>query len=330
MPTDTRFGEFLATLVRRQGLSMADFAARIGQSASTLSRVRTGLRKPRPEQVARWADALQLGPDDRAQFLDLALLELTPPEVRVRLTQAEQVATSEQSKRVRLENDFGAYRKGQRFHDGWWLSYSASFVDDGRIQRSLLHIDGDGVSMQVHEAGQVHYSYHGTVEVLADKVFIRMAEDRGGVEYVQITLDSLFDWSEPSFLYGLVCGISGKSVHHPLSFPACSRILLLHVAAAQGEAQAPEELTELLGCFAPAELSPCWPKLLGNDTYLRRCLGIGGEPLDAAVLRMVDNHITGSSSVLRASVAAAPIAHGAAGAPGAAAACPATPALATA
>jgi transcriptional regulator with XRE-family HTH domain len=303
MPTDTRFGEFLATMVRRQGLSMADFAARIGQSASTLSRVRTGLRKPRPEQVARWADALQLAPADRTTFLDLALLELTPVAVRERLSQAEQVASNEQSKRFRLENDFGAYRKGQRYHDGWWLSYSASFVNDGRIQRSLLHIDGDGVSMQVHEAGQVHYSYHGTVEVLADKVFIRMAEDRGGVEYVQITLDSLFDWREPSFLYGLVCGISGKSVHHPLSFPACSRILLLHVAAAQGEQEAPEELTDLLGCFTPEAIGPCWPKLLGNDTYLRRCLGITEQSLDEAVLRLVDNRLPGDGHVLRASLA---------------------------
>jgi transcriptional regulator with XRE-family HTH domain len=302
MAYDSVFGEFLASMVRRQGMSMADFALKVGLSPSTLSRVRTGIRLPSVQQVTAWADHLHLGAEDRSRFLELALLDRTPPEVRVRLATAEQVASNEQHQRVRLENDFGAYRKGQRYHDGWWLSYSSSFLDDGCIQRSLLHIDGDSVSMQVSEEGRVHYSYHGTVEVLADKVFIRMSEDRGGVEYVQITLDSLFDWREPSFLYGLVCGISGKSVHHPLSFPACSRVLLFHVAVAQGEQEAPEELTAILGSYSPRELSPCWPKLLGSDAYLRQCLALGNEPLDAAVVRMVANGLAPGSGVLRATL----------------------------
>jgi len=306
MAYDSDFGEFLAVIVRRQGMSMADFALRVGLSASTLSRVRTGARLPSDHQVAHWAEHLHLGTEERARFLELALLDRTPPEVRSRLAKAEEVASSEQHQRVRIENDFGAYRKGQRYHDGWWLAYSSSFLDDGRIQRSLLHIDGDAVRMQVAEEGRVHYSYHGTVEVLADKVFIRMSEDRGGVEYVQITLDSLFDWREPSFLYGLVCGISGKSVHHPLSFPACSRILLFHVAVAQGEADAPEELTALLGSFSPEELGPCWPKLLGSDAYLRQCLALGDEPLDAAVVRMVANALAPGSGVLRATLGRPP------------------------
>jgi transcriptional regulator with XRE-family HTH domain len=306
MPYDTRFGEFLATVVRRQGLSMADFAARVGLSPSTLSRVRTGQRLAAPGQVERWADELKLDAGTRATFIDLALLARTPPEVRERLAQAEQHATAEQDKRSRLEQDFGEYRKDQRYHDGWWLSYSSSFLDDGRIQRSLLHVEGDRVSMQVREAGRLHYSYHGSFEVLADKVFIRMAEDRGGVEYVQITLDSLFDWREPSFLFGLVCGISGKSVRHPVSFPAASRILLLHVAAAQGETEAPEELTEILGAFTREELSPCWPKLLGSDAYLRQCLGLQDEPLDAAIMRLLDNRIAADGHVLSAHLALAP------------------------
>src|SRR5262245_23055820 len=77
MGYDGRFGEFLATLVRRQGMSMADFAARVGLSASTLSRVRTGQRLPAPEQVAKWADALALDPENRALFIELALLART-------------------------------------------------------------------------------------------------------------------------------------------------------------------------------------------------------------------------------------------------------------
>jgi transcriptional regulator with XRE-family HTH domain len=304
MGYDGRFGEFLATLVRRQGMSMADFAARVGLSASTLSRVRTGQRLPAPEQVARWADALALDPENRSLFVELALLARTPPEVRQRLEQAEQAASAEQDKRARLEQDFGAYRRDRRFHDGWWLSYSTSFVDDGRIQRSLLHVDGERVSMQVREAGRIAYSYQGSFEVLADKVFIRMAEDRGGVEYVQITLDSLFDWREPSFLYGLVCGISGKSVRHPVSYPAAGRILLLHVAAAQGEQEPPEELTDICGSFPPDRLAPCWPKVLGSDAYLKQCLGLSDEPLDEAVVRLVDNRVAPGGHVLRAALAA--------------------------
>jgi len=313
MGYDSQFGEFLAVIVRRQGMSMADFALRVGLSASTLSRVRTGARLPSDHQVAHWAEHLQLAGEERARFLELALLDRTPQEVRSRLAKAEEVASNEQHQRVRIENDFGNYRKGQRYHDGWWLAYSSSFLDDGRIQRSLLQIDGDTVRMQVAEEGRVHYSYHGTVEVLADKVFIRMSEDRGGVEYVQITLDSLFDWREPSFLYGLVCGISGKSVHHPLSFPACSRILLFHVAVAQGEDEAPEELTALLGTFRPEELGPCWPKLLGSDAYLRQCLALGPEPLDAAVVRMVANALAPGSGVLRATLGRPPLAQQGAG-----------------
>ncbi len=305
---DSQFGDFLAALVRKQGLSMADFALRVELSPSTLSRVRTGQRLPTSEQIERWADELKLDREDRAAFLDLALLAQTPPEVRQRLAQAEQQASSEQDKRSRLEHDFGNYRKDQHYHDGWWLSYSNSFLDDGRVQRSLLHIDGDKVSMQVRESGRVHYSYHGSFEVLADKVFIRMSEDRGGVEYVQITLDSLFDWREPSFLYGLVCGISGKSVRHPLSYPAASRILLLHVAAAAGETEPPAELEEILGSFAPEALSPCWPKLLGSDAYLRECLQLGDERFDAAVLRLIDSRMPAGQRVLRAALADAPLA----------------------
>src|SRR4051812_18266369 len=69
MTYDTRFGEFLATVVRRQGLSMADFAARVALSPSTLSRVRTGQRLPAAEQVARWADELKLDTEARTTFI---------------------------------------------------------------------------------------------------------------------------------------------------------------------------------------------------------------------------------------------------------------------
>ncbi len=299
---DAPFGEFLASTVRRHGLSMADFSAKVGLSPSTLSRVRTGQRLPTAEQLTQWADALHLDKETRAQFMEMALLARTPAEVRSRLQQVEQLVNDEQHKRTRLEHDYGRYRKEQRFHDGWWLTYSASFLNDGRIQRGLLRIADDQAHLQVREVGRVHYSYHGTIEALGDKLFIRISEDRGGFEHVQITLDSLFDYQEPSFLYGMVCGISGKDRLHPLSYPAASRILLLHVGRddTPGIAAKCARLEPILGSFEPRSVRPCWPAFLGDDAHLRQCLRLGTEPLDDTVLRLIDNRLKPGDHVLRA------------------------------
>ncbi len=303
MLDDASFGDLLASLVRRQGLTMADFARKVKLSASTLSRIRTGTRQPNARQLARWADALRLDAEHRRQFIDLALLAQTPPEIRERLASTEAQAVQARDHREQLAQEYGRYRTDQGFHDGSWLTYSCSFLNDGRIQRSLIRVQGDHATMQVRDAGRVHYSYHGSCEALGDKLFIRLAEDRGGAEYVQITLHSLFDYQRPSFLYGLVCGISGKDVRHPLSVPAASRILFLYAGADRDLPEGSERLAKLeavLGSFDPKAMRQVWPTFLGESDYLRDCLRLGDEALDTAVLRMIDSRGPNGDQVLRA------------------------------
>ena len=301
-------GECLAHLVRRQGQTMGDFAKAVGLSPSTLSRVRTGQRLPSPVQLDAWSDALKLDREARQQLRELLLLAQTPPEVRARLVQAEAQASDEQGKRSRLEEDYGRYRRDQRYHDGWWLTFSNSFQNDGRIQRSLLRIADDRAELQVREYGRLHYSYHGSFETLGDKVFLRLTEDRGAVEHVQITLDSLFDYREPSFLYGLVCGISGKDVRYPISFPACSRIVMMFVARSEDLVEGSEQLNRLqavLGSYAPESLRPCWPRFLGDGDWFAETMRLGDESLDTAILRLIDNRTRPGDHVLRAALGAA-------------------------
>jgi transcriptional regulator with XRE-family HTH domain len=302
-------GEFLSHLVRRQGQTMADFAKAVGLSPSTLSRVRTGQRLPSEAQLQAWADVLKLDREARQQLHEHLLLARTPPAVRARLVQAEQQATDEQDKRSRLEEDYGRYRRDQRYHDGWWLTFSSSFQSDGRIQRSLLRIADDRADLQVREYGRLHYSYHGSFETLGDKVFLRLTEDRGAVEHVQITLDSLFDYREPSFLYGLVCGISGKDVRHPVSYPACSRMLMMFIGRCDDLPADGEQMTRVqsvLGSYAPESLRPCWPRFLGDGDWFAETLRLGDEPLDAAILRLIDNRTRSGDYVLRATFSPAP------------------------
>ena len=297
------FGELLAHWVRRQGMTMAEFAKRMKLSPSTLSRIRTGTRQPNARQLTRWADALRLDPEARRQFIDLALLEQTPSEIRERLASTEAQADQARDQRAQLAADYGRYRTNQGFHDGWWLTYSSSFLNDGNIQRSLIHLQGTAAEMQVRDAGRLHYSYHGQAEALGDKLFIRLSEDRGGAEYVQITLHSLFDYQRPSFLYGLVCGISGKDVRHPLSVPAASRILFLYAGndvdlPANGSAF--QRLESVLGTYDPKQMKHLWPTFLGDSDYLRDCLRLGDEALDSAVLRIIDSRGPNGDHVLRA------------------------------
>lgn len=302
-PQPASLGDFLGHLVKRQGMTMADFAQAAGVSASTLSRIRTGQRLPTATQVARWAEALRLDREARAKLDELLLLAQTPPEVRARLAQAERDAHREQDQRARVEEDYGRYRRDQRYHDGWWLTFSTSFQDDGRIQRSLLRIAGDRADLEVREYGRLHYSYHGGFEVLGDKVFLRLTEDRGAVEHVQIILDSLFDYREPSFLYGLVCGISGKDVRHPVSYPACSRILVMFVGREEdlpADGERIQHLQAVLGSYAPESLHPCWPRFLGDGDWFAQAMRLGDEPLDAAILRLVDNRPKDGERVLKA------------------------------
>lgn len=300
--TDT-FGELLAFLVRHRGMTMAEFATAVELSPSSLSRVRTGQRLPAERQLQRWCDALSLSADERSRLRDLLLLARTPPEVRAKLSQAEDRASAEQGRRAQVEEGFGRFRRDQGWHDGWWLTFSSSFQNDGTMQRSLLHITGDQAELQVRELGRLHYSYHGSVEVLGDKVFARLTEDRGGIEHVQIILDSLFDYREPSFLYGLVCGISGKDIQHSASWPACSRLLVMHIGResefpADGETM--QRVFSVLGRFSPETVRQVWPTFLGNSDWLTQCLRLNDESLDRAILRLVDSRPKEGEHVLRA------------------------------
>lgn len=301
------FGDFLQRAVRRRGWTMARLAAEVGISPSTLSRVRTGRRMPRELPLERWADALALGDEDRQRLHDLWLLAQAPPALRERLAAAERQVTAERERRDAVEHHYAEYRRTQNYHDGFWLAYNASFLDDGSVMRSLCHIDGDVVTWTNMEAGRVQYSYTGELVVLGDKLFIRLAEDRGGAEYVQVTMDSLFDFREPAFLYGLVTGISGKTVHHPISYPAAARMLLLFAGRSDDLRSRPEALQAIeraLGTFDHADLGPLYPPELGDDGYLRRCLQLRArEDLDAVLLRMIDNRLAPGQHVLRASFA---------------------------
>jgi transcriptional regulator with XRE-family HTH domain len=295
MPTAT-FADLIASHARRHGWTLGELAGHAGLAASTVSRLRSGARRPNAAQVEALADALALGRDERAALRDAAALARAPREVLDRLDQAERDAVQEQARRTRLEEGWTALRQAQSWYDGWWLTLSRSFHHDGRVQRSLLRIEGERATLQVMEAARLHFTYTGTCEILGDKAFIRLAEDRGGAEYVQITLQTLFDLTEPTFLFGLVCGLSGKDLRHPVSYPAASRLLMLFAGREGGK-----RLEPFLGAYAEPALRPCWPEVLGSDRLLRQAFAVeDGGDLDAAMLALISNGIDRPDGVLRA------------------------------
>lgn len=294
------FSEALDAAVRRVGSTMVQVAARTGISASVLSRLRTGERAPTAPQVKLLAKYLKLAGTDLVHFSELASLARTPGEVRERLALAEAAAAAALDGRRQLERQYADERQANDWHDGWWLGYSHSFRNDGRIQRTLLKVEKDRVRVQVMEGGSLQYSYHGSFEVLGDKIFIRASEDRGDLEHVQITLHSLFDFREPTVLYGLVCGISGRDLRSPVSFPSASRMLLLYAGDPELPPVTVKSLQAILGGFTPATLLPCWPEFLGSHRHLHGALAVVDDDLDAAVLRLIDNHLGPDDRAFRA------------------------------
>jgi len=82
------FDDLLYSLVKAKGLSLREFAARVGQAHTVFSMIRAGTRPVPMEHVPVWADALDLpeGSAERDRFFDLAALTHVPsPEARVRL-----------------------------------------------------------------------------------------------------------------------------------------------------------------------------------------------------------------------------------------------------
>lgn len=304
MSAPPEFADLFANLLRRRGINLAELAPLVGVSASTLSRIRTGVRAATEPQARRLAAALGLNGDEAESFVTTALLQAMPKTVRERLRAAEDLAGAAQARTTRMARDLGRLRSDTDFHDGMWITWSRSFFNDGRIQRSLLRLEGGGAELRAGETGLVRYSYHGTVETLGDKLFIRVAEDRGNAEWVQITCHSLFDLSRPTFLYGLVSGISGTDVRHPLSWPCAGRMLMLHagsLADAPEKSERARQLETLIGSFDPARLRGAWPAFLGSDDHLRAALQLDDERLEDAIVRLTDNHL-GEAHILCAAL----------------------------
>ncbi len=280
------FGMHLDALATRRGWSAAELARRLGLSPSSLSRLRHALRRVDPDAAPAWARRLELTGPEREAFIEAALLDAAPPALRARLAGA--AATTARP----------AAAAQTRWHDGRWLTYSRSFADDGHIQRSLVEIDGGQARLEVRASGRRRYSYQGTCEILGDKVFLRLTEDRGGAEYVQITCNTLFDFQEPTYLAGIVSGISGRDARHPFSQPAAARILLLHLAAAAD----PERVASLLDIGPESALRPFWPAFCGDGGLLRAALRLDPtRTLDEAVLRLISNDLHRPDGVLIAS-----------------------------
>jgi transcriptional regulator with XRE-family HTH domain len=298
------FGDLLATMLKQRGLSMAAFGERVGMGASTLSRIRTGKRAPSGIRWPEWQRILACSDEELSRLQDAALLDQAPEELRRRLAQAEQAVNDERSRRTTVEGQFTAYRHQQNYYDGFWLSYNASFLDDGRIMRSLVRVRGGRVAWVNMHGGKVQFSYTGEIEHLGPQVYIRLSEDRGESEYVQVTCNALFDFQEPAFLYGIAAGISGRTVRHPISYPAAARILLLHLGSEERLRRDPEVLGAIeasLGTFTAERVRPFFPAGLGSDVSLRECLGLKPrEDLDAVIEQMLSNRIADGSAVLSA------------------------------
>ena len=293
MATNSTLGDYLYHLVRSRGLSMQEFAERCQCSPSSLSRIRTGKRLPKKIPIERWSSVLGLDTDERKNLEDAALYSNAPEALRRRLQEVETHMHDERERRHNVEQHYAEYRKTQNYYDGYWLAYNFSLFNDGRILRSMAHIKNDHVHWINKESGQIQYSYNGQLDLLGDKIFIRLEEDRGSAEYVQISMHSLFDFREPAFLFGILTGISGKSIRHPVSNPAASKILMIYIGNEQRfqqDAQMLDNIEGLLGNYLPSQIAPYFPRSLGSDKYLRDCLSIKArEDLDAVIERMLVN-----------------------------------------
>lgn len=302
MQTSISFGDYLHHLVRSRGMSMQEFAQQCKCSPSTISRIRTGQRMPKKLPLQQWAELLRLNAEEQRSLEELALFAHAPEALRRRLSEAEHHVSEEQQRRVDIEQNYAEYRKTQNYYDGYWLSYNYSLIGDGRILRSLAHIKNDIVHWINKESGKVQYSYRGQLDLLGDKVFIRMEEERGYAEYVQICMHSLFDFREPSFLYGILSGISGKNVRFPISNPVASKMIIIYIASEdefRADPQMLEHIESQLGNFLPDQIHNYYPQALGNDAYLRECLKVKPrEDLNAIIKKMLDNTVREADSAL--------------------------------
>ncbi len=290
----TQFGNILDQIVRRKGLSMKAVAKNLGIPASTLSRFRTGRRQPRSLDWNAWTRVLSLSEVER-RSLEAALI-----------SQAEvpKEPLSLHDHHLRAQRDADARLMQGGWYDGCWLAMNHCFTQDGLVQRTLVRIRGDKASWINRQGETIRYSYHGSLHLLRDKLFILLEEERVGSEFVQVSLHALFDQQHPVFLYGLVSGVSGTDLHRLASVPCAARILLVKVGAETELAQRPElqcALDDALGTVSFGAAHPWWPSSLGSDSAIRNALGLRArDDLDASIDRLLDNHVPQNSQVLRA------------------------------
>jgi transcriptional regulator with XRE-family HTH domain len=281
-----RFGEQLVAIVKSRGLTMAAFGQRVGCSAATLSRLRTGRRSPQGLPLDQWADALGLDAEERHALHEAALVEQAPEPLRQRLHEHDQSPAE---------------------LDGWWLAYHHSFKNDGSISRTLARLSGSGVRWIGMEQRELEYSYTGSIHRLGDQAVMQLAEDRGGRELVQITMHALYGHRRPAFLHGLVAGISGTSFRQPLSLPCAARMVMLHLGPQREVATQDgylDQMEGLLGRWNTQTVRPLWPSAGGINSRLWQALDLQpGEDADAMLLSLIDNHLSPGDSVLRAGCA---------------------------
>ena len=97
----TAFRDWLQRLVaarfpsRRAFVRVAESGRDENTAQASLAVVLKGRRPPPLERIADWADALDLAPEDRRLFLDLAAVEHLPASVRDRFRELVLAAPSE-------------------------------------------------------------------------------------------------------------------------------------------------------------------------------------------------------------------------------------------
>ncbi len=72
----TPFGDYLDQLLKKRGLSVRAFAARVGSQAGSVSIAKR--KTMNPNRMEAWADALELTGEEREHFYDLATLTHAP------------------------------------------------------------------------------------------------------------------------------------------------------------------------------------------------------------------------------------------------------------
>ena len=79
---DSPLGSFVALRLKADGLSVRAFSRKLGMTSSYISKVLNGTRPVPYDRIGDWSTALGLGGTDAETFRELALLALSPIEVR--------------------------------------------------------------------------------------------------------------------------------------------------------------------------------------------------------------------------------------------------------